>query len=181
MMSKLKKICVYTLALLYNSIVNKIPSRHIRRLYLIILGAKFGQKTFLFRRVEVLKPYSLEIGDFTSVGWFSLLDARGGLKIGNNVNISSYVKIITGSHDVNDKDFKAKFGTVIIEDNVWIGTGAIILQNVRIGRGAVVAAGAVVTRDVEPLSIVGGVPAKLINVRNSEAVNYTLSPTMILH
>ncbi|UTH46303.1 acyltransferase (plasmid) [Loktanella salsilacus] len=54
---------------------------------------------------------------------------------------------------------------VIIEDNVWIGHGATILKGVRIGTGSVIAAGAVVVRDVEPFSIVGGVPAKKINSR----------------
>jgi len=54
---------------------------------------------------------------------------------------------------------------VVIEDDVWVGHGATILKGVKIGKGAIVAAGAVVTRDVESYSIVGGVPAKLIRVR----------------
>ena len=51
---------------------------------------------------------------------------------------------------------------IIIEDDVWIGSGAIITQGVRVGKGAIIAAGAIVTKDVEPFSVVGGVPAKLI-------------------
>ena len=49
---------------------------------------------------------------------------------------------------------------IIIEDDVWIGSGAIITQGVRVGKGAIIAAGAIVTKDVEPFSVVGGVPAK---------------------
>jgi acetyltransferase-like isoleucine patch superfamily enzyme len=57
---------------------------------------------------------------------------------------------------------------IVIEDNAWIGAGAIILDGVRVGRGAVVAAGAVVTQDVPPHTIVGGVPAKVIKVITEE-------------
>lgn len=180
-MKKVLKMIVYSITLSYNSLINKIPSRHVRKWILTLLGAKIGEGSFLFRRAEVLKPYELQIGDRTTVGWFSLLDARGGLSIGSDVNISSYVKIITGSHDVNDENYKAVFLPVIIEDHVWIGTGAIVLQNVKIGQGAVIAAGAVVTKDVEPLTIVGGVPAKPIGRRVQKAIHYTQESAMILH
>lgn len=180
-MGKVKKCVIYAMTLFYNAIINKIPSRHMRKWFLMILGAKFGERTYLFRRAEVLKPYGLKIGKRTSIGWFTLLDARGGLDIGNNVNISSYVKIITGSHDINSPQFEAKFEPVKIEDNVWIGSGAIILQNVTIGRGAVVAAGAVVTKDIEENSVVGGVPAKFITKRDENATHYTQDSAMILH
>ena len=62
----------------------------------------------------------------------------------------------------------------MIEDHVWIGTRATILPGVTLGRGCVVAAGAVVTRDVPPLAIVGGVPAKVIGARPDEATHYVL-------
>ncbi len=180
-MKKILKMIVYTLTLIYNSIINKIPSRHFRKWYLQLFGAKFGKKSFLFRRCEVLKPYGLKIGNNVSVGWFASLDARGGLEIGNNVNISSYVKIITGTHDIDSFDFKGVFKQVIIEDNVWICTGAIILPGVKIGKGAVVSAGAVVSKDIEPYSVVGGVPAKHIKFRNEKNCNYIVGTTTIFH
>ena len=62
---------------------------------------------------------------------------------------------------------------IIIEDDVWIGSGAVILDGVRVGKGAVVAAGAVVTKDVEPFTVVGGVPAVFIKNRNKN-LKYTL-------
>lgn len=88
--------------------------------------------------------------------------------IGDNVTIASYVKIITGSHDTQSKDFRAIFKPVVINDYAWICTGAMIQQGVTIGKGAVVAAGAVVTKDVPPYSIVGGVPAKVIGGRTED-------------
>lgn len=135
--------------------------------------------TYLFRRVEVLFPYGLEIGRNSTVGWFSLLDARGRIVIGDNVTIASYVKIITESHDTWSKDFKAIFRSVVIDDYAWICTGATIQQGVTIGKGAVVAAGAVVTKDVPSYSIVGGVPAKVIGKRTEE-LDYSPS-TPVLH
>lgn len=151
---------------IYNTLINKIPSRTMRRFFCIVMGASVGRNSVLFRRAEVLDPQNLLIGRNSNVGWFCSLDARGGLKIGNNVTIASYTKIITGSHEVNDNEFTAKFKPVLIEDYVWIGTGCIILQGVTIGKGAVVAAGSVVTKDVLPYTIVGGVPAKFIKNRS---------------
>ena len=93
--------------------------------------------------------------------------------IGNNCSISCDVKIITGSHDTQSPSFKYKPQKITIDDYVWIGVGAIILGGVHLGKGAVICAGAVVTKDVIPYSIVGGVPAKHIGNRNHN-LNYTI-------
>jgi acetyltransferase-like isoleucine patch superfamily enzyme len=69
---------------------------------------------------------------------------------------------------LNSPDFAGRNKAVAIEDYVWIGTRAMILPGVSIAKGAVVAAGSVVSKDVEPFQVVGGVPAKLITIRNSE-------------
>lgn len=177
-MERWQKCIYYAVVLFGNVVVNKIPSRRFRRLFYRILGARIG-KSFVFRRAEVLFPKGLSIGDHSNVGWFTLLDSRGGISIGNSVCIASYVKLITGSHDVQSPKFEAKFEPIIVEDYAWICTGAMITQGVRIGKGAVVAAGAVVTKDVEPYTIVGGVPAKKIGDRNRD-LNYRHS-TDLLH
>lgn len=163
------------LTLFMNSVGNKIPSRHFRRLCYKMLGAKFGKKSFFFRRVEVLGPNKLVVSENVTVGWFSLVDARGGITIKNNVNIASYVKLITGSHDVNDPEFAAVFKPINIEKNVSIFTGATILQGVTIGEAAIVCAGAVVTKDVPPYAIVAGVPAKIIKYREKKEYNYKVT------
>lgn len=161
-MPKPVKAVYYAFVLFGNTVINKIPSRHIRKWWLQLFGAKIGKKTFPCRRVEVLLPKGLKLGNGVAIGWFAELDARGGITVGDNTNISSHVKIITGSHDIQDPDFTADFRPVIIGKRCWLGTGAMVLQNVTIGDGAVIAAGAVVNRDVPAHTIAGGVPAKVI-------------------
>ncbi|MBI4064976.1 acyltransferase [Candidatus Gottesmanbacteria bacterium] len=98
---------------------------------------------------------------------------RKPLRIGNNVSIAGEVRIYTMQHDIDSTDFREVEGDVVIDDYVVIGTRATILSGVHIGKGAVVASGAVVTHDVEPYSIVGGVPAKHIRYRHKD-LGYTL-------
>lgn len=175
-MNKIYNVIVY----LGNIFINKIPSRSLRCLWYKLLGAHIGNDSVIFRRVEVLAPNKLNMEKNSSVGWFVLLDARGGISIGNNVTVASYCKLITGSHDIDNPMFTAQFLPIEIGDYAWIGTGAIILQNVKIGEGAVVCAGAVVTKDVEPYTVVGGIPAKYIKKRNSKC-DYIAPKAPFLH
>ena len=144
------------------------------------MGARIGKESFPCRRVEVLFPKGLMIGDRVAVGWFAELDARGGITVDHDTNISSHAKLITGSHDIDDPYFTADFKPIIIGHHCWIGTGAMILQGVTIGDGAVVAAGAVVTKDVPPYTVVGGVPAKVIRSR-ADKVLYKNGQAPLLH
>ena len=75
---RLVKYAYYTVTLFVNMFWNKIPSRHLRKLAYILLGAKLGKDTFPCRRVEVLFPIGLNLADNVAVGWFAELDARGG-------------------------------------------------------------------------------------------------------
>ncbi|MHA2231945.1 MAG: acyltransferase, partial [Candidatus Hodarchaeales archaeon] len=94
--------------------------------------------------------------------------SSGHITIGNHVFFGHDVMLVTGTHDyrkVGAERMEAwiKSGRdIIIEDGVFIGSGAIILGNVRIGRNAVVGAGSIVNKDVEPNTLVAGVPAKYI-------------------
>lgn len=180
-LSKPVKCIYFAFALFGNAVINKIPSRHIRFGYYKLLGAKIGKDAGFSRRVEISYPKGLNMLGNASVGGFSLLDARGGITIGKNTNISSYVKIITGSHDIDDPNFTADFRPVVIGDYVWLGTGAIVLQGVTIGDGAVVAAGAVVTKDIPPYEVWGGVPAKYIRKRGEDSLQYNVKKPRFLY
>ncbi len=98
---------------------------------------------------------------------------RRPLRIGNNVSLAGEARIYTMQHDIDNPDFKEVEGDVVIDDYVVIGTRVTILPGVHIGKGAVVSSGAVVTHDVEPYSLVGGVPAKHIRYRSKD-LRYTL-------
>ena len=164
-MNKLIKKTYWLFTVIGNILISKLPCRKIRRLYYRMLGAKLNNKSVVFRNSDILSPRKLSIGKGSSVGWHSLLDARGGITIGDNVTVASYCKLVTGSHEINDTSFHAEFKPIVIEDYAWICTGATILQGVTVGKGAVVCAGAVVNKDVPSLTVVGGVPAKKIKMR----------------
>lgn len=179
-MSKPIKSIYYATVLFGNVIINKIPSRHLRKWFYRLLGAKIGKNTVICRRADILFPKGLHLANNIAVGWFVDLDARGGIFINHDTNISSHTKFITGSHDVDDPEYTASFKPINIGHHCWIGTGAIVLQGVTIGDGAVVAAGAVVTKDIPAYEIWGGVPAKFIRKRNDD-LRYEVKGAPILH
>lgn len=155
-----------------NSIVSSFPSRTVRMFFLRLLGCKLGRIT-LFRGFEIRgNPKGLKISDGCSIGPRVLLDARKGLTIHENVTIACEAAIWTLQHDMNDLNFKAIGKPVEIEAYSWLCSRCIILPGVKIGKGAVVASGAVVTKDVPPFTIVGGVPAKIIGKRDEKDFSY---------
>lgn len=130
-----------------------------------------GYPVYFMRGSRVLSPKNVSIGHHVVVGRGTLLSGQGSLTIGNYVNIGPNVAIHTTNHRFADYDRPMALQgatiprPVVIEDDVWLGVNAVVLPGNRIGRGAIVGANAVVTHDVEPFAIVGGVPARLIRYR----------------
>jgi len=111
-----------------------------------------------------------EIGDNSNIGAYCYVGAAGGIRIGNNVMMGPRVSLLAEQHVIERVDIPMREqGTtrkgIVIEDDVWLGANCCVLDGVTVGRGAVVAAGAVVTKDVPPFAIVGGVPARIIRMR----------------
>lgn len=147
--------------------IGKIPSQLLRHfLYTKLYHLTIGEGTVIYNSCHIRDAHRIVIGNHTSIGDQSVLDGRGGLTIGNSVNLSTAAWIWTAQHDLNDPGFAGMSAPVVIEDYAWISSRSTILPGVTIGRGAVVAAGAVVTKSVAPYEIVGGVPAKKIGERD---------------
>lgn len=118
-------------------------------------------------KIFVEKGALLSIGNNSRVNGVHI-SASQHITIGNNVRIAPYTIIIDNDYHKIEDHFsdEGKKSPIIIEDDVWITMNCMIMKGVRIGKGAVIAAGAVVTKDVAPYSVVGGVPAKLIKMQN---------------
>jgi len=133
-----------------------------------LLFKKLGKYPHFRDHNIIFDGRNLEIGDNFSSGRYNYF-AGGPIKIGNNVRMANFIILETTGHNIGDTNAPIRgqgiYRTpVVIEDDVWIGDRATII-GVTIGKGSVVAAGAVVTKDVEPNMIVGGVPAKVIRPR----------------
>lgn len=153
---------------LSNSFVSRLPWLKLRMFW----WRRFfdiGSESNIMMGFNVRQLDNIKIGRRTNINPSCMFDSRGGvIFIGDYVDISPEVNIWTLQHNTQSSDFGTIGGSVFIEDFVWIGNRAIILPGVTIGRGSVVAAGSVVTKDVSPNTIVGGVPAKMIGMRNIE-------------
>ncbi len=167
----LKDSCIYSFArslileYMVNSVIPHIPFWSWRRCLLRLVGMKIGKGSFIMRKNYLMNANLISIGKHCHINSQCILDGRGGITIGSSVSISHRVNIMTGSHDYRSRNFQGIFKPIVIEDFVWIGVGATILQGVTIGRGAVVCAGAVVTKDVPNYAVVAGVPAQTVGSR----------------
>ena len=161
---------IYAFIVVYvvNHLISHLPFWSIRKLYYKMVGMRIGEKTNINMGLYILEPRKIEIGSHTHINKSCFIDGRGGCMIGDNVSISYNVSIVTGSHDCNSSNFMGKYFPIRIDNYAWIGINATILQNVHVGEGAVVAAGAVVTQNVPPYTIVGGIPAKIIGHRKKD-------------
>ena len=159
----------------WNLGIRRFPSRTVRKLWLKILLGELGRGAFVGLDVELLAPRNIHIRERSVINPRCILDGRGGaLTIAEDVDIGTHTHIWTLEHDPHDDAHGVKGGEVVIEDHVWIASRVTILPSVTIGRGAVVASGAIVTKDVPPLAIVAGVPAKVIGQREN-SLHYKLN------
>jgi maltose O-acetyltransferase len=132
--------------------------------------ASLGQRPRFGRWVDLYSPEMIRIGDDVTLNTGCSLHGEGGITIEDNVLIGPGVSIVSVNHrfDRTDLDIRAqgyRYAPVRIERNVWIGANSVILAGVTVGNGSVIAAGAIVTKDVAAMSIVGGIPAGVLGTR----------------
>ena len=170
-----KKVSYVIAKIIYNVIAKKLPSNygHFGFIGRTLRGwcAKYildscGTNIGIDRGTSVSKKVTL--GNYSGIGRDSHIDSN--VKIGNYVMMGPEIIIYTRNHKFDRTDIPMRGQgfiekPVVIEDDVWVGARVIILPGVTIGGGSIIGAGAVVTKDVKPYSIMGGVPAKLIKMR----------------
>lgn len=152
--------------------IKMFPSHAVRNwVYRNIYLVDKHKTSVIYFGCEIRSGVNLHIGKGSIIGDNCILDARQGIYIGENVNLSSEVHLWTEAHDVNDPYFRSmpcNHGPIHIGNRVWLGSNVTVLDKVNIGEGAVVCSGAVVTKDVEPYTIVAGIPARKIGERSKD-------------
>lgn len=139
-------------------------------LWRLILGG-IGSSVFIDSGVYFRYPRSVYIGSNTSINrgseFFPSWHHRKEVSIiiGSHIRIGPNVRFLAAGHEVGDLHLADTAGSITVEDWCWVGGNSVILQGVTIGEGAVIAGGSVVTKDVAPYTVVGGVPAKFIKKR----------------
>lgn len=137
--------------------------------YVQDLEELFGRK---LDDVRILTPFICDFGNRVKFGknvfinHSAILSASGGIEFEDGVSVAPGLRIATINHDFNERHTKYTYKKVTLKKNAWIGMNVTICPGVTIGEYAVVGAGAVVTKDVPPYAVVGGVPAKVIKMQN---------------
>jgi acetyltransferase-like isoleucine patch superfamily enzyme len=152
--------------------------RGLKYVKMLLVRPAFGRYGKNFRPNPDTDYYphkNIEVGDDVSIAGFgSFLCAESKIIIGNHVMIGPRVTVVAGNHNTSPvwrfmTEVKEKRPEddqdVVFDDDIWVGACATILKGVHVGRGSIIAAGALVTKDVPPYTIVGGLPAKVIGVR----------------
>lgn len=164
------------------SILTRNATLQIKRLIVRITGYEKkvvfghrGENVVVGTACEYAFPEKIKLGDNIKIGDYCGLYAQGGIEIMSGSILADRVDIRTANHyydgpDLNLLPFDEKVlvSPVVIEENVWIASHVVILPGVTIGEGAVIAAGAIVTRNVPPMAVVAGNPAKIIKWRNAD-------------
>lgn len=167
----------YGLMLYVATLTGYVPWHAFRKFVYCRMGIRIGHHTAFGWRARFFYPAGIQIGNHCVIGNDGFFDGRQGITIGNDVVLSMGVWIWTLQHDPQSPTFESTGGPVVIEDYAWVSSRVTILPNVRIGKGAIVAANALVTKDVAPHTIVGGVPAKVIGERTKD-LRYHLDSRM---
>lgn len=140
------------------------------RIFLLrIFGAKIGKHCAVRNSAKIWLPWNLEMGDWVAISEDCDIYSADRIYIGNRTTISKGSFLCCASHDIESPIMELTYAPITIGHDAWVASRAILLPGITIGDGAVVAAGAVVTKDVEPWTVVGGNPAKVLKKRRLKA------------
>jgi acetyltransferase-like isoleucine patch superfamily enzyme len=160
-----------------NHVISHFPSTTVRMMYYRnVMRFKIGKGSYIFLNCKFDASNGLIMGENSVINAHCRIDSRGLVTIGSNVSISESVIILTADHDMDKPDMEGRTKSVTIGDYVWIGTKALLMPNVVVGYASVIAAGAIVTKNVNDYHVVAGIPAKFIKERKrQDAFTYSAS------
>jgi len=178
---KMGPLFAYELWAWYQTLFMWIPGRVgwlVRRFFYKPFFQRAGQGWHVGEFSSIQRVNNFQIGNKCAIGRFTVINAIGGVILGDYSGMGPFVQLITATHNFRkQKDTNLPYGAqsrvletapIIIESNCWLGAGTVVLPGVRIGTNSVVAAGSTVHKDVPPYSMVGGVPARLIWKQSKE-------------
>ena len=147
-----------------------MPFVFLKKLLLLGMGGSVGKGVVIYPGVWIAPGRNLILGDYVDLAKDVLITTSGGVKIGARTLIGYRTQILSADHTIPPRGQRFPisgdvFKPIFIDKDVWIGANCIITAGVTIGEGSVIAAGSVVTKDVPPFTIFGGVPAKFIKER----------------
>lgn len=146
-------------------------------LYRILLK-KMGKGFYVYPGCNILFCHRVSVGSRVAINVNGYFDGRGGIEIGDNVMFGPNCILVSCEHGYDRTDIpmwqqEISYRKIIVGDDVWVGGNVTIKSGVTVGMGSIIAAGSVVTKDVEPYSIVGGVPARILESRKSSGQNFS--------
>ena len=136
-----------------------------RNCVLRVFGAKIGKCSTVHAAVRIWAPWNLEIGDFTAIAPRVELYSVDKIRLGTKVALSQEAYLCTASHDIKSSNMELITRPIVVHSDAWITARSFIGPGVTVGEGAVVGACAVVTKDVEPWTVVAGNPARVVKKR----------------
>lgn len=136
-----------------------------RKLLLRLFGAKLGKRSVVLSSCRIWQPWNLVVGDYSTLDERVECYSVDKIEIGSQCVVSQGTMLCCASHDITSPIMELTYKPIVIESQAWVAARAFIGPGVIIGEGAVVGACAVVTKDVEPWSVVAGNPARVIKKR----------------
>jgi putative colanic acid biosynthesis acetyltransferase WcaF len=165
--SKKYKIKVYLWKLINKTVFRVIPNQiRAPRVFLLnAFGARIAKSCFIHRNSNIEFPWNLSMGHLSSIGENATLRCADKINIGEKCTIGRNCYFLTGSHNIESLHFEQYTKPIIIEDGTWLTTDVYVMPGVTVGAFSVAYAKALISKDIPPYSVVGGIPAKIIKQR----------------
>jgi putative colanic acid biosynthesis acetyltransferase WcaF len=150
--------------------ITPIPFFACRACILRFFGAEVGISTYVYPNVRIWAPWQLVLGDKATLGPGVEVYNPGGVHLGHHAIVSQDAYLCGGSHDFNDLAFPMTWAPIVLEPYSWICARAVVLPGVTVGKGAILGAAAVISKDMDPLGVYVGNPARMVTSRDPSAL-----------